>query len=114
METNRNAAQGPNLFADPALAQASFTAPLAGQTGMRNLLRGEGLFSLDLGLSKSFRILGTDNHRLAFRWETFNATNSVRFNVRSANLNLLGTGLGTYSGTLGSPRVMQFMVRYEF
>lgn len=114
MTTNKNGPQGPNLFADPVTAPESFTAPLTGQTGMRNAIRGDGLFSLDLGLGKSFPMPWSDHHRLAIRWEVFNATNTVSFNVRSANLNMLGTGLGTYSGSLTSPRVMQFLARYEF
>jgi hypothetical protein len=114
MRTNKNGPQGPSLFADPASAQAQFLAPLTGETGMRNALRGDGLFSLDMGLGKAFALPWSDRHHIALRWEVFNVTNTVSFNVRSANLNLLGTGLGTYSGALGTPRVMQFLLRYEF
>lgn len=114
MSTDKNAAQGPNLFADPSSARAAFTNPIAGETGDRNILRGDGIFSLDFGLSKSWTLPRTDTHRIAFRWEVFNATNTVRFDINSANLNLGQSGFGTYSRQFGSPRVMQFMLRYEF
>jgi len=54
---------------------------------------------------------------LAFRWETFNVTNSVRFDAGNAgpNEDLADiTGWGKFQGTLTKPRVMQFSLRYSF
>jgi hypothetical protein len=113
-ETNKNGPQGPNLFVNPAAAAAAYIAPAAGQTGNRNSVRGDGVFSLDFGLGKQFALPGRDGHHIALRWEVFNATNTVRFDVRSANLTVGQAGFGTLTSQLGGPRVMQFLLRYAF
>ena len=77
---------------------------------------GTGFYSLDLGLSKAWSMPYKEGHRVQFRWEVFNVTNSVSFDpqaLKGANLDSRGT-FGKYSGTLSSPRVMQFGLRYEF
>ena len=57
----------------------------------------------------------SDKHSLQFRWEVFNATNSVRFNVQTGSLFLDSSStFGDYTGTISSARVMQFALRYEF
>jgi hypothetical protein len=107
---------GPNVFADPGAAFDSFTHTLAGGVGTRNSIRGDGFYTLDIGLSKAWRMPYKEGHRMQFRWETFNVTNSVSFDpqaLKGANLDSRGT-FGKYSGTLSSPRVMQFGLRYEF
>jgi len=114
--TRKNAPDfgGPNLFPTPKEALTHFENARPGQVGDRNQLRGEGLFNVDMGLSKRWRI--REGHSLQLRWETFNITNSVRFDVNSLTLNL-GSGatqFGKYSQTLTQPRVMQFGLRYEF
>jgi hypothetical protein len=111
---NKNGPTGPNLFADPARAVQAFGTPLPGETGVRNNLRGDGLFTLDLGAGKSFALPGREGHHIQFRAEAFNATNSVRFNTRSLNVTTGGAGFGTYSGLLVNPRVFQFLLRYQF
>jgi hypothetical protein len=114
MSTNKSAPNGPNLFTDPALAAASFVAPAAGETGIRNQVRGDGVFTIDLGLSKRWKLAKSENHGIELRWEVFNVTNSVRFDVRPVNLTVGQAGFGTYSAQLGNPRVMQFLLRYSF
>ncbi len=107
---------GPNLFADPGAAFDSFTHTLAGGVGTRNLIRGDGFYTLDIGLSKAWKMPYKEGHRMQFRWETFNVTNSVSFDpqlLKGSNLDSRNT-FGKYSGTLSSPRVMQFGLRYEF
>ncbi len=107
---------GPNVFADPGAAFDSFEHTLPGGVGTRNSIRGDGFFTLDLGLSKSWRMPYKEGHRLQFRWEVFNVTNSVSFDpgsLKGADLDSRNT-FGKYSGTLSSPRVMQFGLRYEF
>ena len=113
-ETNKDAPQGPNLFADPTAAAVAFSATDAGETGDRNSLRGDGLFSLDFGLSKQWALPRRESGNIALRWEVFNATNSVRFNTRSLNLTVGQAGFGTYSAQLVNPRVMQFLLRVQF
>jgi hypothetical protein len=57
----------------------------------------------------------SENHRLQFRWESFNLTNTIRFDPRSANMSLTSkSNWGKVSGQLGQPRQMQFALRYMF
>jgi hypothetical protein len=105
---------GPNLFADPTTSLQSFTNTRAGQVGARNVIRGDGFFSLDFGLGKEFK-MPWEGHRLQFRWEVFNATNTARFDVSTISLDITNSGtFGRYQDTLSPPRVMQFGLRYEF
>ena len=106
---------GPNMFANPAEAIKAYRYTYPGGVGTRNDLRGDGYFTIDLGVAKSWN-LPFEKQQIQFRWETFNLTNSVRFNVNSITLDLgAGAGnFGSYSGTLTNPRVMQFSLRYQF
>lgn len=111
----------PNLFANGAAAANCFGYDLPGQTGGRNQIRGPGFFGIDLGLSKRWRMPWSEKQSLQFRWEVFNITNSVRFDVQSASASEDGglengnsATFGNYSGTLTNPRIMQFALRYEF
>lgn len=119
----------PNLFKNPgAIINNPANAPigqyglfeetLAGESGLRNNLRGPGLFNIDTGLYKTFTMPYSEHHKLQIRWETFNVTNSAIFNVNSANLtDTSSTNFGRYSsvnGTLTQPRQMQFAGRYTW
>jgi hypothetical protein len=109
----------PNIFSNGPAAINAFAPAYAGESGQRNVIRGAGFFGLDLGLSKRWMMPWSEKQSLQFRWEVFNVTNSVRFDVQSALLsNSLGLGSGTsfgnYSGLLTNPRIMQFALRYEF
>jgi hypothetical protein len=106
---------GANLWANSTLALAGFQETMAGQTGSRDSLRGSGFFQIDTGLSKSFTMPFNEHHRVQFRWETVNVTNTVRFDPASANLNLTSTAnFGKLARQLGVPRQMQFALRYSF
>ncbi len=122
MKTSKNApaaaaggTRGPNLFPDPANAIRSYDYTLVGESGERNGVRGDGFFGIDIGLGKTWK-MPVEGHTLQFRWETFNLTNSVRFDVNSTTLDLGSgrTNFGKYSTTLTQPRIMQFALRYEF
>ncbi|PYX63668.1 MAG: hypothetical protein DMG74_16055 [Acidobacteria bacterium] len=106
----------PNMFKDPATAIKSFRYSEPGESGQRNELRGPGIFGIDLGIGKSWKI--TESQAVKFSWEVFNATNSVRFDAAgSANNNgqiSNSTSFGNYSQTLSQKRVMQFALRYSF
>jgi Carboxypeptidase regulatory-like domain len=119
--TNGTVNTYPNLFSNGTAAYSCFDYAFPGQTGMRNNLRGPGFFGLDLGLAKRWKMPWSDGQSLQFRWEVFNVTNSVRFDVQSANAyegGSLANGnsatFGNFSGTLTNPRIMQFALRYEF
>ena len=113
--TKNSTSGGPNLFADPAAAYAMFEPNFPGTTGGRNVLRGYGLFNVDVALEKSFIMPWNEHHLLKFRAEAFNVTNSVQFDVNTLNLDIGDqANFGKYTGTLGNPRVMEFGARYEF
>lgn len=108
---------GPNMFTDPATAMNGYGLPLAGDSGQRNGIRGDGYFGIDLGIGKRFSLftLKDQPHTFQIRAESFNITNTVRFDPNSANLNILNPArFGQYTGTLTRPRVFQFSARYEF
>jgi hypothetical protein len=104
----------PNVFKDQPAALANIRAPYPGETGQRNIFRGDGYFSIDSGLSKVFRI--TERQDLKFAFEVFNVTNSVRFDPNSINNNPFGSpsSFGNYSTLLTRPRVVQLSLRYAF
>jgi hypothetical protein len=108
-----NRGQGPQAFADPQAVFNAFRPDYPGESGTRNPLRGDGYFGLDAGLSKVLTI--TEKLKMRLRWDAFNVTNSVRFDVRSIGDRLDSpTQFGIYSSTLTTARVMQVAVRLEF
>ena len=118
-ETTRNAVDGrPSPFVDPEDALTHFRRALPGEVGIRNQLRGDGYFTVDLSLAKGFD-LGFADHRLRFRWDIFNVTNTPKFDVGTLNMFPDRAGFGRYDGTLATcdaqaGRCMQFSLRYEF
>ncbi len=106
---------GPGLFKDPGYALSAFDYELPGGIGTRNGLRGDGVFNIDLNVAKRFMMPYAEGHSIQFRWETFNLTNTSRFDVASLSLDISSSGtFGKYSTLLSQPRVMQFGLRYEF
>ena len=107
--------RGPNLWDDANASLATFRYCPAGESGLRNSIRGDGYFDIDSGVSKSFNMPWKEGHKVQIRWETFNLTNTVRFDPQS-NLSdlMLASGWGKLTSQLGSPRQMQFAVRYVF
>ncbi len=111
----------PNLFSDPQAAYNSFRSPAPGETGARNILRGMGFFTLDAGLYKSFQMPWSETHKLTIRWETFNVTNTQYLTGNADVTNGLDPQFGSpsptfynFTGIQGTPRVMQFALRYDF
>jgi hypothetical protein len=118
----------PNIFSDPEAVYRSFRNARSGEVGDRNVLRNEGFVTLDMGLSKEFRI--KEGHSLQFRWEVFNVTNTQRFD--GLTIADLGLDIDPFLGGSPSPefgkytstqtplnenkagRVMQFALRYQF
>ena len=113
--------QAPNLFGDPVAAYRSFRSPAPGETGARNILRGMPFFTLDAGLYKSFGMPWSEKHKLTFRWETFNVTNTQFLTGNADVTNGLDPQFGSpgptffnFTGIQGNPRIMQFALRYDF
>jgi hypothetical protein len=104
----------PNAFKDQTAALSEIRPPYASETGERNAYRGDGYFSIDTGLSKTFA--ATERNQFKFAWETFNATNSVRFDPNSiSNDPYFGPATyGQYTKLLTTGRRMQFSMRYSF
>jgi hypothetical protein len=112
-----------SVFPNPTAAFADFQNPFPGQSGSRNVLRGDGYAGLDMALSKRWK-MPWENNSLQFRWEVFNVPNLHRFNVQSGVQTSAGCAciasiqqpqtFGDYTGLLTQPRVMQFDLRYEF
>ena len=108
-------APGPNLWSNPAAAFASYGETMAGDTGSRNTLRGAGIFNIDSGVSKSFTMPWSEHQKFQIRWETFNLTNTVRFDPDTASISMTSPSVfGQLSGQFGSPRQMQFAGRYTW
>ena len=113
--TTKNGDGTVNMFPAPQAALAAFRHGFPGESGVRNPIRGDGYYGFDLGVGKRWKMPYAEGHSLQFRWDTFNVTNSVRFNVQS-NPPLLDqvSAFGNYTGLSTGPRVMQFALRYEF
>jgi hypothetical protein len=110
----------PTVFADAGAINSGTSngTPIRlsypGEAGQRNNFRGDGIFGIDSGLSKSWQF--GEYGSLKFAWEVFNVTNSVRFNDNPSvfGVGLTGGNLGTYSAMQNLPRRMQFGLRYDF
>ncbi len=117
-KTTLNAVDGrPSPFADATKAAAFFRYDMPGEPGVRNVLRGDGYFTIDTSVSKAWRVV-SDN-RIRFRWDVFNVTNTPKFDVGNTTMTPDRTGFGRYNGTLAAcdaqaGRCMQFALRYEF
>jgi hypothetical protein len=119
-ETTRNVVNGyPSPFPKPADALKFFRYQLPGESGFRNLLRGDGYFTVDLSISKAWS-LPFANNKIRFRWDTFNLTNTPRFDTAGVTMTPdRSATFGRYNGTLATcdaqaGRCMQFGLRYEF
>lgn len=115
-----------NLFADPQTAFNSFRNARPGETGERNVFRLPGYSTVDLGLSKSFEMPWSEGHKLTLRWEVFNVANYQAFNADNFTRSTYGLPQDPETGTAagnfgkiftsiqGTPRRMQFGLRYSF
>lgn len=115
-----------NFFANPQQVLNSFRNALPGETGERNTFRLPGYSATDMGLSKSFTMPWSENHKLQFRWEVFNVFNQQYFLANNFTRTTYGlpedsetaTAPSTFgkifSGIQGNPRSMQFGLRFSF
>jgi len=110
----------PQVFLNPNAINSGTTTgspvrlPYPGDAGERNNFRGDGIFGIDSGLAKTWKI--KEFGALKFDWQVFNVTNSVRFNSNYVYLGqgLTGGNLGSYSAMQNAPRRMQFGLRFDF
>ncbi len=104
-------------------AYRSFRNAYPGETGERNIFRLPSFWVIDLGFGKTFA-LPRENHKLQFRWEVFNLTNTQKMggiNLDDYKVELdpnnaasVPTNFANFTAIQGTPRSMQFVVRYSF
>lgn len=116
----------PQVFGcNTTVAYQTFRNAYPGEAGPRNIFRVPGFVTLDAGLDKSFNIPGKEGQMLQFRWEVFNVTNTQPMGQYDNSRTGFGVtldpstqkppvGWSSFTNTQGSPRVMQFGVRYSF
>jgi hypothetical protein len=105
----------PNVFQNPTQAAAGFNYAYPGQSGARNVLRGDGFFGWDMSLAKEWNIPRLENQTVQLRWNVYNVANAHRFDVKSMQNELdVGSTFGNYTTTLTQPRVMEFSLLYKF
>jgi outer membrane receptor protein involved in Fe transport len=111
---------GPGVSWFDPLAFRDVTDVRFGNTG-RNILRGPGVFNMDLGLFRSFQL--AERLQMQFRAEAFHATNTPQFgnpgtDVSNMQLNPDGTirNLGGFSEvrSAGGERQFRFGLRLSF
>jgi hypothetical protein len=117
-----NPGPAPSCWINPA----AFASPAPGTLSAmgKDNIPGPAFWNFDLALAKEFRI--HEQHRIEFRAEAFNLTNSFRAGVPyvpgASGLGAGGPGVGTVFGTptFGQitnaldPRIMQLALRYAF
>ena len=110
------------FFASQDAALGAFSFPFGGDTGTRNPVHGPSFTNLDVAVYKSFAMPWSERQKLQFRWEAFNVFNHTNFGVpgdpnsltNSNNILLNPQAFGVITTTAGSPRQMQFSLRYDF
>lgn len=118
MRRHFDSSGNPQFFDDPdginsgTLTGTPVRLPYPGDAGERNNFRGDGLFDIDSGLAKTWKLAEYGN--LHFAWEVYNVTNTVRFDPAWIGAGLTGGNLGVASVLLSQGRRMQFSLRYEF
>ena len=85
------------------------TGYVFGNSG-RTILAGPRRSSWDSSVFKNFHV--KENLRIQFRFEAFNFLNHPSFAQPAANIGT--TAAGTISGTVGSPRQLQFALKLLF
>jgi hypothetical protein len=118
---------GVNIFANQAAAAGSYVGPIGFQIGGRNSLRGPNFFNTDLGLGKTFALVG-DRVKANFRADAFNALNHPSFSIPASNVyngldeqDITSSQFGNISSTVvpsgnlnNGARVLQVSLRVDF
>jgi hypothetical protein len=116
------ATRGGSLFGcNSAEAYSSFRNAYPGETGERNVFRLPSYWVLDMGLGKTFH-LPRENNDVQLRWEIFNVTNTQKMGgvanytvqLDPQNANQAPTNWSNFTSIQGTPRSMQFVLRYSF
>ena len=113
--------QALNGYANVSQANADYTGPVGFNIGARNNLRGPQYFDMDMGLGKTFPIIG-DRVRAQLRGDAFNVFNHPNFSTPCGDITNVSCLFGTVSSTVGTginnlasaARVLQVSLRIEF
>jgi carboxypeptidase family protein/TonB-dependent receptor-like protein len=91
----------------------AYGVPALGELGSAGVgtERAPGFFNLDTSIGKRFAI--TERHNLEFRAEFFNVLNSVAWANPGQDITNTAT-FGAITGTINSPRNIQFGLKYRF
>jgi len=100
-------------FRDPQAALSAFSFVSGQQSGSRDVLYGPHFSNVDLGVSKTFPLVG-ERYRLQFRAEAYNAFNHPNFGFPDTNIGSPTFGVITTQVGQELARVMQFALRFEF
>lgn len=102
---------GTVYWISPATAE-KFSYPVAGAQGDsgRNAFVGPKYFNLDMALHKRF--LFRETQAIQFRLEAYNIFNNTRFALPNNNID--SPGFGAITSTVGTPRLLQVALRYQF
>jgi len=77
----------------------------------RNIARGYAFYQTDFGVHKAFPVL-REGRQIEFRAELFNLLNKTNFGPPDSNRS--SSGFGTIRSLAGSPRQVQFALKYVF
>jgi hypothetical protein len=103
----------------------SFRNARPGETGERNVFRNVGFFTTDLSVSKTVKMPWREGHGLTFRLDVFNAFNYQAMGAIDGSRSGYGIPLdprnkqptvnfSRYTAIQGTPRFMQYFIRYSF
>jgi hypothetical protein len=100
----------PQLYPTQCLTDSNFCTTGFGNLG-RNTFRGPGQQNWDFSLIKNFKL--TERQELRFTTDFFNIWNHPNFG-NPAFTDVEGGNFGQITSTVGTPRLIQFSLRYAF
>jgi Carboxypeptidase regulatory-like domain len=103
-------------FDQPTFPGQVFFNVAPGQRGNMpvNFLHGPWYFNWDASIIKTIPLAKEGKYKLQLRAEAFNVLNQARFGVASQFNNINSSTFGRANFTYPSPRVIQFVGRFEF
>jgi len=101
------------FFANPKAALSAFSFVSGQENGSRDVLYGPHFSNVDLGVAKTFPLIG-ERYHLQFRADAFNVFNHPNFGFPDTNIASNTFGVITTQVGQELSRVMQFSLRFEF
>ena len=101
------------FFSNPTAALGAFSFVSGQENGSRDVLYGPHFSNVDLGVAKTFPLVG-ERYHLQFRADAFNVFNHPNFGFPDTNIASNTFGVITTQVGQELSRVMQFSLRFEF